>query len=646
MDEITSSYVKISESINARLAKNQRVRRNLPRGGRLRIDRQLPFLCVHRETSDTTEMVTRELVTTEAAYLFASDDESCDQGLLHLVAQISSAMDEHFGTFLLLEIWADADLTVDFEISSSDADSIPSAMQTLKAELASIVINGRPAEVRCRQTDSTAEFETSTARRSLAHALSSSSSAIGLAIKPCYFNQTTGHVYPLVLQRLRQKLAIAIRKTVAQFTCGEKVDSPFYHETFGPSSLVKAARLVDQQLYQVSQSFDFLLQVTPTNSEQAWDGFHGSGFRQVPPLYYRELPYHPNLLKRRLFKIEIERIEDPTLAHLFWEKQVEIDRQLSALRDLHEGSMSECTQRTNFLSSSLQLYGRPEESLVRLAEQILAHFSAWKNDEPQEQGEQDQSGSATGEMSYVNAERLIACAKEEFGIYRARMSEFTAKVEISNEIASGIMVSRDTLLIAESIAISEQRVVPLLHHEIGTHLLTYFNGRCQPFQQLTAGLAGYDELQEGLAVLAEYMVGGLTPQRIRVLAARVLAVHGMTQGQPFAEVFAQLREGYHLSPRQSFTTALRVFRGGGLTKDIIYLRGLRDLLSYLASGHDIEPLYVGKIGLQHIPYIQEMRRRGIILPPKILPRFWDDSTAHQRLDVMRGKSVLGLMEID
>ena len=39
-------------------------------------------------------------------------------------------------------------------------------------------------------------------------------------------------------------------------------------------------------------------------------------------------------------------------------------------------------------------------------------------------------------------------------------------------------------------------------------MLTYFNGKLQPFHQLQCGFAGYDELQEGLAVLAEFFSGG------------------------------------------------------------------------------------------------------------------------------------------
>ena len=50
----------------------------------------------------------------------------------------------------------------------------------------------------------------------------------------------------------------------------------------------------------------------------------------------------------------------------------------------------------------------------------------------------------------------------------------------------------------------------LLQHEIGTHVVTHVNGSRQPLRLLGAGLAGYDETQEGLAVFAEYLVGGLT----------------------------------------------------------------------------------------------------------------------------------------
>jgi uncharacterized protein (TIGR02421 family) len=198
--------------------------------------------------------------------------------------------------------------------------------------------------------------------------------------------------------------------------------------------------------------------------------------------------------------------------------------------------------------------------------------------------------------------------------------------------------------VSSTASVPRRGVAALLHHEIGTHLLTYFNGQQQPFQQLYAGLARYEELQEGLAVLAEYLVGGWNAPRLRTIAGRVLAVQAMVERRSFLETFHLLHGEHHLAPKAAFMTTLRVFRGGGLTKDAIYLRGLHRLVEYLRAGHDAEPLYVGKIALEHVPLVQELRRRGVVGPPALLPRFWDDAESAQRLDRCRQSSLLELVE--
>src|SRR5690606_15044602 len=121
------------------------------------------------------------------------------------------------------------------------------------------------------------------------------------------------------------QLAGALWRAIAQFTGLESGSEGVHYESLGPSSLVKASRVADRELSEVAEAFDFLLQVTPTNADQAWEALRDGGARQPPSFYYRPLPYHPSQLKRRLFDIEIERLEDPTLAHLFWEKQAELD---------------------------------------------------------------------------------------------------------------------------------------------------------------------------------------------------------------------------------------------------------------------------------------------------------------------------------
>ncbi|MEX2093925.1 MAG: tyrosine/phenylalanine carboxypeptidase domain-containing protein, partial [Pirellulales bacterium] len=244
----------------------------------------------------------------------------------------------------------------------------------------------------------------------------------------------------------------------------------------------------------------------------------------------------------------------------------------------------------------------------------------------------------------VHAEELVAAAREEIDFYHQLLSGFVAKVEIRNDLAASMMVAHDRLFVSATASLARRAIAPLLHHEIGTHLLTYFNGQQQPFQQLYAGLARYEELQEGLAVLAEYLVGGLTRSRLRAIACRVLAVQSMVDGRSFVATFHDLHHEHRQGAKAAFMTTLRVYRGGGLTKDAIYLRGLRDLVQYLAAGHDAEPLYVGKIALEHVPLVQELRRRGIVGPPALLPRFWDDAAAAQRLDRCRHSSLLELVE--
>jgi uncharacterized protein (TIGR02421 family) len=174
-------------------------------------------------------------------------------------------------------------------------------------------------------------------------------------------------------------------------------------------------------------------------------------------------------------------------------------------------------------------------------------------------------------------------------------------------------------------------------------LLTFINGRAQRFALVHAGLAGYETLQEGLAVLAEFVTGGLSASRVRTLAARVIAVQSLTEGNSFEQTFARLVDGYGYGPRAAFNATLRVYRGGGLTKDVIYLRGLRDVMNYLGHGHNIEPLLLGKIALRHVPFIQELRLRGVLDPPAILPRYLSNPHMAERLEQCRHATIEQLL---
>ena len=356
---------------------------------------------------------------------------------------------------------------------------------------------------------------------------------------------------------------------------------------WGGSRSSKSVLEVDHQLAAIDRSFDLLLQATPVNAESAWREFRRGRFEKPPVFYYRPLAIDPLLLKRQLYLIPVERIEDPTLSYLFRQKQDELDRQITLLSDVDS---------PRFLQESLQVYGGVSDWLLSQAKELLDRV-------PTRSGEE----AVRGQLSATEFARL---AEKELAYYRKQCRGFAATVSVRDDMYAGLMVSGDQLLIGGRTRIPKRRVEALLQHEIGTHLVTRYNGQHQPFQQLEVGLAGYDGLQEGLAVLAEFLVGGLSRFRMRVLAARVVAARQLVDGASFIDTFRLLDRMYEFSQRTAYTIAMRLYRGGGLTKDAVYLRGLVQILKYLRTGGELEPLFIGKVASAHLPLIAELERAG------------------------------------
>ena len=343
----------------------------------------------------------------------------------------------------------------------------------------------------------------------------------------------------------------------------------------------------------------------------------------MPEFHYRPSPVDPALLKRELYKIPLERVEDPALQRLLQEKQEELDLKLNLLRD---------RDTPRFLYVSMQLFGGVQDDLQQLALDLLRQL-------PHRASRKE---GRKGRM--VNAEAFAGFVEAEFDHYRRACPAFKARVKIASDV-SGLYVSRGRLLITSDLNLPPSRVDALLAHEVGTHLVTYFNGRQQPFRQLYSGLAGYEELQEGLAVLSEHLVGGLSRARMRQLAARVVAVRHLTDGASFVETFRALHGDHGLNQRAAYNVTMRVYRGGGLTKDAVYLRGLVAMVRYVQAGGELGPLLVGKLAVEHIPIVKELQFRKVLAPAPIVPRHLTDTAALARLEQLRGGagSVLDLV---
>jgi uncharacterized protein (TIGR02421 family) len=433
---------------------------------------------------------------------------------------------------------------------------------------------------------------------------------VGLEMPPIYRSPVA--LYPIALRALSRELAGALQKGFFEFTRVQTSTAPEHYQMMGRRRMLRAVRQADEELAEIEASFDALLAVTPVNTAEAWQEFCASGHERVPALRYRMLAVDPELVKRRLYDLPLERLEDPVLALLLRDKRRELDRQLCLLEE-RDGP--------RFLPGSIQLYGGVDDALVAEAEAILAAVPP--------------PGPAAGPL--CDSAELAARARAELDHY----GPLGVAVHVRDDIPACI-VSHGDLLVPQRIAVSPARVEALIQHEIGTHVVTYLNGRSQPLRLFAAGLAGHEALQEGLAMFAEYLVGGFNRMRLRLIGARVVAVRRLIEGATFPAVVGELTQRHGLPLRAAFGLAVRAFRGGGLTRDAIYLRGLLQLLAYLAGGGALEPLLVGKLAVDQVPLVEELVRRQVLRPARLRPRWLDAPGAEARLERARA----GLRPVD
>lgn len=362
---------------------------------------------------------------------------------------------------------------------------------------------------------------------------------------------------------------------------------------------------IDRELASISESFRFLVDVTPVNVEEARKQFLSSP-DQEPAFEYRDIEDFPAVIGARLAAVDIASVTDATLGRVFEAKRNELALQLRMLST--RGS-------SKFLDLSLELYGSVTPDLESHAQEILAEFPKGRR--------------ARGRC--LDARAIARKAAAEIEQYRGGYADLSVAIEIRDD-TSGIMVANGALLIATTACVVSSRVDGLLAHEVGTHILTYVNGSLQHLKLMASGLAGYEETQEGLALIAEAAVGGLTAGRLRQIAARVIAVSRLLQGRSFAQTHRELTESFGYSPGGAFTIVMRVWRSGGLTKDAIYLRGLHDLVEYLSAGYELDCLWQGKMSLVDLPLTKQLTERGVLEPPALLPKFLTDATGRKRLE--------------
>ncbi|MEB2779965.1 DUF1704 domain-containing protein [Algoriphagus sp. C2-6-M1] len=585
---------------------------NLSLGGknRIRIERRLPFLLIYRDQKQDHFKIPN-LVRTESSYLITDSGTDFNSDIAILVKELTKELSEEYGSVMVLEVWIGNPDSKSFVLKTAK-DKAPNTVKAFQDGL----------EAYCKQKDLTVRVEKSTIRHpshleeflTLKQCQEAGIYLMGLEIPPFFQNQNRKEFFYLVFKDFKLAFSNILRKAVYEFIRVQtSFDIPNY-QRLGSTEVDKKVWEVDKQLSDIEAKYQFLLLISPINTMQAKEEFIANRHSKNPKFLYRNLPIDPDRLKEELFRIDIRAIEDPTLSFLYTEKREELEKQITMLKE--RGTK-------NFMYSSIRLYSSPGVELHETAKLILKTLPS----------------DSYEEVEWIDPYDMAKYCMDEIEHYRKIYPELDSKVEVKNDIV-GMLVSKGQLYIGSSFKVPIQRIKALVHHEIGTHVLTFYNGKIQPFGQMSSGFADYDELQEGLAVLAEYLVGGLTNNRLRTLAARVIAGRSVTEGMTFEETYHTLTQEYSALPEQAFEITARAYQGGGCTKDIIYLRGLIKLINYLRDGGELEPLYVGKIGFKHIPLIQELRIRDIIKPAPLVPSYLKTDYAQERLQkLMNGLSL-------
>jgi uncharacterized protein (TIGR02421 family) len=249
------------------------------------------------------------------------------------------------------------------------------------------------------------------------------------------------------------------------------------------------------------------------------------------------------------------------------------------------------------LYNSLRYFGEPDVTDIKNAEYIL-HSS----------------------QSIDEQEEMILNSTDVYHYFKNVINNygFDCKLEISKKIISKVLNlnHKKTLYIRKDAFFSEKSLRALAEHEIGVHMLTTINSRLQPLHIFRLGTPLNTHAQEGLAILSEYLSGNISVNRLQILALRVLTIAKMLKGFDFKQTFEFLMDTGNLNETQAFYMTARIYRGGGFTKDHLYLKGFKDILNYYNEGNDVMSLLIGKTSLKYQPLIDEMIERKIFLPPK------------------------------
>ncbi len=342
---------------------------------------------------------------------------------------------------------------------------------------------------------------------------------------------------------------------------------------------------IDTNLNRLVQKIELLNYINPINIEQEKRNFFASKYNLSPNFKYRKIDFNLHKLQQALFSQDIDAIKDEESRAFYRDVIYDYSGLIECIETIGKGR--------KFYYNALKSFGTPTQRDVENAQFIL-HF---------EDNETNQ------EMFPV----FNARDAEEYFVEFSKRYDFDLNIKLSTKLSAAAMVlnNTQTLLLKKNHRFSANQLKVLANHEIGVHLVTTFNGLDQSLKIFHNGFPNNVETQEGLAVYSEYMSGCLTLHRLKELSYRVIAADSLHKGFNFCDTFDLLHNQYKLNREESYNISLRAHRGGGFTKDYMYLTGLKKIYNYHQSGGDLDILLKGKVSLENIDIVTKWENEGL-----------------------------------
>ena len=418
-----------------------------------------------------------------------------------------------------------------------------------------------------------------------------------IEIKKVYCDENNGDIYPSVVNTISEGIKKSIVSTSLYFT-NKETNYKVSNKSQLLSNIDDPVLLsIDKKLYSLLKNFEMLAYVNPKNLEQSKKQFFDSRYRKEPVFTYTPLKIDPYELKKKLYQLPITDMQDVSIQSLY----KDIIREYSITIDML------ATRGTDaFLYNSLKIYGRPNKVDVMNANYIIQSY-----------------GKDNEENKNLTRTEIYDMFSEEL-----KQWNLGGKITFAKNMAARMMVnsSKKTLIINEKARFNKNDIKLLSQHELGVHMLTTMNAYNQPLNFLSLGTPNNVETQEGLAVLAEFLTGSMHINRLKDLAYRVIAVNMMVKGSGFRDIFDYFVDEHDFDRDQAFNLTARVMRGGGFTKDYLYLRGFIKIYNYYISGKSLQGLLIGKTSIEYYDILSELLNRGYLKKPKYLNEAFSEGT--------------------